>query len=362
MRVRYWGVHYDTGVHFSQNFFSRERFDHDLVRYEIHAIKHELHANAVRIIGADIDRLRFATIEAIAQGLTVFFSPWFIDRDHQDTLTLLTRAAKVAEELRNQGGNIVFVVGCEVSLFAPGFIPGANVYERVSWVLSQDNPGSALSPLVLGGPVSAALRSWVAAVRPAFAGQVTYAAGTWEGVDWSMFDVIGLDHYRSDQSREEYAATLRDAASHGKPVAVTEFGCCTYRGADKLGGLGWLALDGLANNEPRWTAGTVPERSEETQARYITDQLDIMLAEGVAAAFIFTFSNAHLLHDRTAPDRDFDMAGYSLTKQVVPQTERFRELPPWDRKQSFYAVARYFARLQAAEKSAAQRPLRTPSL
>jgi hypothetical protein len=348
--MRYWGVHYDTGVHFSQKFFSRGSFDQDLVRYEIRAIKQDLHANAVRIVGEDIERLKFAAQTAIENGLSVFFSPWFIDREPSEVGFLLTRAAEIAEGLRAQGGDIVFIAGCEVSLFSPGILPGSNVYDRVDWVLSQKNPAAVFSPQALGKRVNAALSPWVKAVRASFRGPVTYAGGPWEGVDWSQFDMVGLDHYRQGESRKEYAAALRSAAYQGKKVAVTEFGCCSYKGADKLGGLGWTAIDGLADAKPAWAEGKVPERNEETQARYITEQLDIMVDEGVEAALIFTFANSYLIHDPDEPSRDFDMAGYGLVKRFDPQTPRGRELPPWGRKRAFQAVADYFARLERSAK------------
>jgi len=37
--------------------------------------------------------------------------------------------------------------------------------------------------------------------------------------------------------------TFRGYVRFGKPVAITEFGCCTYAGALAAGGAGWLILD-----------------------------------------------------------------------------------------------------------------------
>ena len=33
---------------------------------------------------------------------------------------------------------------------------------------------------------------------------VTYASGTWEDVDWSLFDIVGVDYYRDRQTAEDY--------------------------------------------------------------------------------------------------------------------------------------------------------------
>lgn len=75
-----------------------------------------------------------------------------------------------------------------------------------------------------------ALREFVAGVREAFKGRVTYSAGMWEMVDWSLFDIVGLDHYRASKTPEEYVAAL-DRHRIGKPLIVIEVGSCVYERA-----------------------------------------------------------------------------------------------------------------------------------
>jgi hypothetical protein len=80
-----------------------------------------------------------------------------------------------------------------------------------------------------------------------FGGPVSYASGIWEEVDWSGFDVVGTDGYRDEQNAPYYRQMLAQGHRHGKPVVVTEFGCCTYRGAGARGGTGWMVGDPTAD-------------------------------------------------------------------------------------------------------------------
>jgi hypothetical protein len=53
----------------------RPVFDPAAVRREVKVIRSDLHCNAVKICGRDIDRLRFAAETALALELEVWFSP-----------------------------------------------------------------------------------------------------------------------------------------------------------------------------------------------------------------------------------------------------------------------------------------------
>lgn len=85
----------------------------------------------------------------------------------------------------------------------------------------------------------------VKGVRENFKGEVTYSAGTWEPVAWTMFDAVGVDYYRDTQTDEEYLKGLDKYFKTGKPVWVMEVGACTYEGAAKLGGGGFTILQGV---------------------------------------------------------------------------------------------------------------------
>lgn len=332
------GVHYDTGLRFIPDRLTREELRAETAAEDMQVIRDELHANAVRIVGDDLERIVRAARCAHDAGLAVFFNPWLIDRDDDALLPYLQRAAELAEELRDTW-HVTFVVGCEMSLFAPGMIPGNGVYERVDWLVGLRD-GRSPSPSL--AEVSASLNSRLApaveVVRAGFSGPVTYASGTWEDVDWALFDLVGVDYYRAEQTDEEYAEGLRKLRRHGKPVAVLEVGCCTYTGADRRGGMGWMVLDEWAAGGPRWLVDSVPVRDEGAQSRYLTDQFEIFLNEDVDAAFVFTLRAPYLNHSVT-PELDFDRASFALTTNATdPDTSR-----SWIPKEGFRTLAGIFA-------------------
>jgi hypothetical protein len=80
-------------------------------------------------------------------------------------------------------------------------------------------------------------------VREVFHGPVTYASVPLETVDWSRFDFVSADLYRDARIKDRFRGLLRRCFAFGRPVAITEFGCCTYRGAADAGGRGFAILD-----------------------------------------------------------------------------------------------------------------------
>lgn len=75
------------------------------------------------------------------------------------------------------------------------------------------------------------------AARSAFGGNLIYSSAEfeWDGIDWSVFDYIGMDHYRDASNQTTYVDQLRGRRRHGKPIIVTEFGCGAFDGADLVG-------------------------------------------------------------------------------------------------------------------------------
>ena len=80
-------------------------------------------------------------------------------------------------------------------------------------------------------------------VRKVFGSNVSHASLPFEAVDWSLFDLVGVGHYREPHIKDRYTDMLRPLFAHGKPVVVTEFGMRTYRGADASGALGFGIID-----------------------------------------------------------------------------------------------------------------------
>jgi len=117
---------------------------------------------------------------------------------------------------------------------------------------------------------SQTLREIVRAARENFAGPVTYAAAPWETVDWDLFDLVSVDAYRDAGNAAGYRDALRAYRRFGKPVAVTEFGCCTYRGAADRGGMGWMIVRRL-RPRPAMTVGKRPVPTPAPSALTCTD-------------------------------------------------------------------------------------------
>ncbi|HTX01117.1 MAG TPA: hypothetical protein VMD59_20205 [Acidimicrobiales bacterium] len=340
--MRYRGIHYDAGVQFSPKRLTRVDFDEDLVRRELETIAGSLHANAVRIVGEDPARLAYAARTSIDLGLAVYLSPWLVDRGEAELGPYLVGCAAIAEQLRRSGGDVTLVVGCELSLFMHGVLPGETVYERIEWLRSRrDGDQSGPATAAIGASLGEALTRLVPLVRESFGGPVTYASGQWEIVPWELFDIVAVDLYRSGQSDDGYRRRLRSSMRPGKPFVITEIGCCTYVGADLKGGLGWDGVDEWRDGGPAWLLAEPPARSEATQAAYLLEQLDVFASENVDGVFVYTLV-APYLPTHTDPWLDFDMSSFALAKTLPAAQEG--ELP-WRPKEAFHAVAGFYERL-----------------
>ncbi|MER8072098.1 hypothetical protein ABTZ59_27740 [Streptomyces sp. NPDC094034] len=354
--MKYYGVVYDVGYRvLGEDPSSVEPFVPDVVRNDMRVIAHDLHANAVRVEGEDLDRLMLASRAAIAEGLAVFFSPWKMNVDLAASKQYVAEAAALAEQLRQDGADIVFITNCEYSIFCDGVYPGSDIFERSAWAKGYFEGGALpLTPQGLHDDLSEphsrlndALRELAATVRESFHGPVTYSAASFEDVDWTIFDLTGPNFYRERQSDEEYLAGLEYYRSYGNPVIVPEFGSCTYVGAADLGARGWRVVeDVLPDGSAVWQNGTVPTRSEREQADYIERQLTFYEEHDVHAAFVFIFSQ--ISRPRGEGPRDLDLGSYALVRFYPPEDPRAQDNQPWERKESFHRVAEMFQKLGAS--------------
>jgi len=321
-------VNYDTGMALD-DFHTRSVFDDDAVRRDMDAIANDLHATAVRISGDDLERILTAGRHAAAAGLDVWFSPFPYDLDGDELVAYLTRAAAAAETLRRESGlDVVLVLGCEMTLFSKGFVPGEGLAGRTATMTDPRTWATedGRAPLLAGFERAREVqRRTVAAAREVFGGRLTYASGTWEQVEWDLFDVVSIDAYRDEGNAARYAEELRAYHRFDRPVVVTEFGCCTYRGAADRGGLGWTIV-----REDR----TIPaehERYEAEQVRYLHELDAVFDAERMTGAFWFTFAGFELPHRPDDPAHDLDIASYGLVA-VRPDGS-------WEPKLAFHALA-----------------------
>ena len=349
------GVGYDAGAVMGFNW--RPHFDIPIVRRELEIIKNDLHCNAVRISAQDIGRVTAASQAALDHGFDVWFSPILWDRSPQETLEYIKKGAAAAELLRAQHPNkVVFCLGGELTLFMKGIVEGARLWNRMS--------SPKLMPTVKSGqhnkPLNDFLTKANSAVRSVFRGQVTYASLVWEKVDWSLFDYVGVDHYRATKIEDKYIEMLKPSFSYGKPVVNTEFGYATSHGGPLESG--FLSSAGLGGQQivdfwSQFLHYKIPilgrfirphlngdhTRDEAWQASKLVETLSILDQAGVDGAFISQFESQINPYDEN-PRYDLDMASTGLVK-CYEDGKRGTTYPDmhWEPKESFRAVAGYYA-------------------
>jgi len=383
------GVCYDVGRVMMGSQW-RPKFDPKQVHRELEIIKNDLHCDTVRICGLDLKRIETAAEDALIQGLEVWLSPEMWDRSQEETLAYLEDAAEVAEALRQRfPGRVVLSVGSEATLFMKGIVEGENFMQRMSnpsfWTNIQAGKHNE--------PLNAFLSEACRAVRKTFKGQVTYFSVPLERVDWSPFDFVGVDLYRDVRIKSIFDRMVKGCLAYKKPVVIGEFGCCTYRGADLLGGSGFIVVFGMMND---YLGGkiavpapfaemlkVIPKvdghyvRDEGLQAKEIIEQLATFDVAGVEGAFVFTFASPTSAYSED-PRFDLDLGSFSLIKSY-PEKDTFKQIVsesakqakelgidsapdlsdkfanvmgkhgstypdmPWEPKESFKAVADYYA-------------------
>jgi len=347
MRLK--GVCYDTGTVYYFNW--RPNFNPKIAHRELEIIKADLHCNAVKISGFNVDRLMITAEDALRQGLEVWLSPQLWDKSQQQTIDYLVKVAGAAERLHKQWPeNIVFSVGSESTLFMQGILEGRNVQKRMA---NQKNWTKAKAG-EHNKPLNQFLKRANDSVRQVFHGKVTYAALIWEAVDWDLFDLVCVDHYMVQKIKDQYVNMLKPLFEWHKPIIISEFGFRTYQGASS-------SSEGLAGDiidhktellhhvpligrlvRPRIRGNHV--RDEGSQARELVDQLRVLYATGVDGAFISTFISPLSTYDDN-PQYDLDMASYSLVKSFA-DNKRGNTYPDmtWEPKEAFKAASEYYAK------------------
>jgi hypothetical protein len=306
------GIHYDVGTTTLEGGTTRPLLPVDTIERELDDIAIGLHANAVRVTGGDVERIATAARLAAGKGLEAWLTPMLPNADAATTLRAVEAAARAGQDLLDGGHRCTLIVGCELSVFMHGILPGATHGERMGLLVDPARLMVAIgaSGLDPQAQFAAFLRSAAATARAHFSGPVAYAAGLWEDVDWSLFDIVGLDAYRDADNRATYAATLAKHLGAGRRVVVTETGCATYRGAAAAGGMAWTAVE--RRDEPRRLRPGVV-RDEREQAEELGELLDLAEQGGVDGVFIYTYV-APSYPSSANPEADLDAASYALVR------------------------------------------------
>ncbi len=328
------GITYDTGF-FQAGVSTRESFDPDIVKREMCIIHDDLHCNAIRITGGNVDRLEIASIHAASAGLEVWFSPFTCDLTTAELLDFLDDAASRAERLRRSGVEVIFLTGAELSLFTRGFLPGDTLKERLELLVIPYRLRELLPQIP--PRINDFLSKAAARVRERFGGKISYASiPSFENVDWTPFDFISVDAYWSSEIADRYRDAIRALVAQGKPVAITEFGCATFRGASDKSSWGGMIVE-YENDRPIRLNGDYI-RDEAEQATHLRELLDIFTAEGVDTAFVNTFVSYHLPHHQD-PRVDLDMASYGVVKVLEDRLGHTYPDMAWEPKVAFSALA-----------------------
>jgi hypothetical protein len=346
--LRLKGVNYDAG-RVIEGLLMRPTYDAAVVHRELEIIRDDLHCNAVKVQGFDIGRVMSAAEDALEQGLEVWLAPEMFEKD-EETFSYTVKAAEAAEALRQKWPErLVLSIGTELTWFMQGIVPGDNLAERSARPSLREEIRSG----IYNKKLNAFLARTCAAVRQVFHGKVTYASlARIETVDWSIFDLVCMDHYRHRRWRDSYGELARGYLGHGKPVVIGEFGCCTFTGAGEMGGMGHDIVDWT-----RWAPVLKGEyvHDQEAQARELTEELRILDQAGVDGAFVFTFVQPAIETNPAVLERmkslnfnldlnfDPDIASYSLVKSFPDRHGTTYPDMTWEPKESFRAVADYYA-------------------
>jgi hypothetical protein len=329
------GVTYDVGTEYTPNCFSRVNFNAVTVDADMRAIKNDLHCNAVRIFGKDIGRLMMASTAALENGLNIWLSPRLINGAIEETYAHIKEAASQFQLLKQkfQNREMVFIIGGEMTIDTRGFIKGDTIHERIKYLAKPSffiKNALGIKPSFQKS-FTEFLRKSAAIAKKEFSGKVTYASGMWENVDWSIFDILSVNLYKASFNKSFFDAKLKKLVSSKMPVAITEFGCCAFEGADQMGPTGYFVVD-YTTTPPSFRQKCV--RSENVQAKYILDLLNKYKAAGVASTFVFDFYCEGFIHNSN-PDLDFDMASFGITKHA-DQRE-------WEPKMAFAEIGNFYA-------------------
>jgi hypothetical protein len=346
--LRIKGVCYDVGNVMGGNW--RPDYNPKTVRRELEIIRNDLHCNAVRILGQDIGRLVTSAESALSQGLEVWLSPLLWNKSPETTLAYTVKAANAAEALRRQSQeDIVLSLGSELTLFMKGIVEGRDLIKRTRNALAEWRVKEPEYNRSLNSYLHKACES----VRKIFHGKITYASLIAEQVDWSIFDFVGVDHYWSEQIKDKYLDMLKPLFGFGKPVVITEFGFSTTSAPAVGGALSFGNVDNrsrflhqlpIAGRLVRPHLSKIYDRDEDLQARRLTDQLRLIDSAGVEGSFISTFVFPISPYNDN-PRFDLDRESASLVRSYG--RGKFGKTYPdmtWEPKESFWAVADYYAR------------------
>ncbi len=95
------GVNYDVG-RVLEGHLMRPTFDAKVAHRELEIIEDDLHCNAVKIQGLDIERVMAAAEDTLKQGLEVWLAPEMFERSQEETFDYTVKAAAACARRSDQ--------------------------------------------------------------------------------------------------------------------------------------------------------------------------------------------------------------------------------------------------------------------
>jgi len=260
------GIVYNTGY----------ALDESDMQESVDVIAEELGCNAVRIKGYKDEMIEKCVNLAIDKRIkTILVGPdygsWRNISIDEHTRRII-EFSSIAERLRQESNSVTLVVGNELTIETSGIYEGQTYLERI-----EETP-QRMHDRRYHEKLNSHLGAILQGVRAHFDGEVTYAAGDWEDVDWHEFDVVGSNEYYASEwfTEAEWVQKLARLKKWGKPVFITETGSCSFAGCGRWGAGAWH----------RWVD---QKYSEEEQAKNIQKSLELCADASVTGVFLFSF-------------------------------------------------------------------------
>lgn len=324
------GINYDVGLKFHPG----HKVDYEAIgrniEEDLEGIK-ELGCNAVRVYGDNPENLLMAAKIGLEKGLQIWLSPYLVNGQEQDTLDLLLNVAEQAEILRQQyGDKIKLIIGNELMITSRVAFEEEQYVDRIKRYGKFKALEMAKKYLRLVGlhnilpdtnntkeKIRIFATKLALATKEKFNGQITYASLPDEEIDWEHFDITGVNLYKDATNRTKYPEELQRYKSHGKPVAITEYGTAPYKGAAKWGGVAHMVIDWQRGRLKR-DMGFLPVlRDEKAQADYLEKLLKMYDEHKIDAHFIFEYINWNTRHTPEEPKHDLSTGTFSLVHRTA---------------------------------------------
>lgn len=325
------GVKYDLGAENARNVLTRPASHERFYRDELTAIRDQLHCTQVDLYGSQPEQLLAGLAIAADLGFDIHLQTRLNFLPPAEMRDRLITVATEAERVRRDGIPVVLDVGCEYLLFADGLIEGDDFSEKVAVIEAGEVDWAETM-----GRFAAMLQGLADIARAHFNGPITYSDTPDMTDAWDAFDIIGIDHYLSAESRETYVQTIDALAATGKPVWVKEFGSPAWKGAAEAGGMAWDILDDTVD-PPQIAEGVV--RDEASQADAAIETLELTGQSQADRAYLYEFITAGSPRNDD-PRYDYDLTGYGIVSTWGEDGEHpYDTTGFWEPKEAFHRLA-----------------------